>query len=244
MPEDPTSRRYLTGDYLRDNPTWDLEDSRWKADQILAFLRRHRLAGPRIVEVGCGAGGVLAALARAMPDAQLQGFDIAPDAARFWPSHREPNLRLEVGDLLAREDGGTYDLALVLDVVEHVADPFAFLTRLRPRAHHHVFHFPLDLSAASVWRGQPLLHVRRKVGHLHYFTKDLVLSLLSECGYEVVDWTYTGAAFAAPQRTWKTRLAGVPRRIAYALGKDAGVRLLGGETLLLLTRSTQRPVPG
>ena len=34
----------------------------------------------------------------------------------------------------------------------------------------------------------------------------------------------------------KTRFAAIPRRIAYAVNKDIGVRLLGGETLLVLAK--------
>jgi hypothetical protein len=34
----------------------------------------------------------------------------------------------------------------------------------------------------------------------------------------------------------KTRLVALPRRIAYAVNKDFDVRLLGGETLLVLAK--------
>ena len=236
---DPASRRYLGTGYLERNPSWDQEDSPWKAERVLQLMLRHRLAGPRIVEVGCGAGRVLAELARALPEARFHGFDIAPDAARFWAEYEGlANLRFEVGDFLALE-AEPYDLALILDVVEHVGDPSAFLERLRPRAARHILHFPLDLSAASVLRGAPLMRAREKVGHLHFYTKDLALALLADCGYDVIEWTYTGAAFSAPQRGWRSRLASLPRRLAYALGKDAGVRLLGGETLMVLARPAE-----
>jgi hypothetical protein len=78
------------------------------------------------------------------------------------------------------------------------------------------------------------MYARNKVGHIHYYTKDLALALLDECDYQIVDWFYTGAAFTSPQRTWKTRIASLPRRLVYAINKDAGVRLLGGETLMVL----------
>jgi hypothetical protein len=115
-----------------------------------------------------------------------------------------------------------------------VQDPFAFLGRLKGRAAHYVFHFPLDLSAISVLRESPLLYVHDKVGHLHYYTRGLALSVLHDCGYRVIDARYTGAAFTAPQRTVKARLAALPRRLAFALNRDWGARLLGGETLMVL----------
>ena len=127
-------------------------------------------------------------------------------------------------------------MVLALDVIEHVGDQFEFLSRLRGAADYHVFHIPLDLDALSVLLERPLLHKREKVGHVHYFTNNLALSLLRECDYDVVEWRYTGAAFDAPRRPLRTRLAAVPRRLLYALNKDRGVRALGGETLIVLAR--------
>lgn len=230
--------RYLTSDYAEKNPTWDSEDSPWKARLILDMLDAHGLKPTHIADVGCGAGAVLAELQRALPGTKLTGFDIAPDAQRFWEQHRGIEFRL--GDFFSLSQCH-YDVMLVLDVVEHLEHPFSFLARLRTHADHFVFHFPLDLSALSVLREKPLLYVRSKVGHLHYYTRRLALALLAECGFEVIDWRYTGATFTAPRRTWKTRLASVFRRLAYGFSRDLGARLLGGETLIVLARPGSTP---
>lgn len=228
--------KYVSNDYLNHNPTWDYEDSPWKAKQVLLLMKMHGLKPGKIVEVGCGAGGVLLELRNVFPDAKFFGFDIAPNAARFWSRHKSERISFVVGDFLEL-NSQYFDVLLLLDIVEHVPDPFDFLTRLRVHADYYVFHMPLDLCALSVFREQPLLHVRRKVGHIHYFTKSLALSLLEECDYTVIDWFYTGAAFSVPQRTWRTKIASLPRRIAYSINKDLGVRLLGGETLMALARA-------
>jgi SAM-dependent methyltransferase len=239
--DDVINRRYLDGDYAAKNPTWDSEDAPWKVGLIANLLRGQGVSPLSAVEIGCGAGGVIAGLRRYLPDANLYGFDITPDAARFWPQHADARIEFALGDFL--ESGDTrYDLILLLDVLEHVANPHGFLEAIRGRAANFVFHFPLDLSAASVLRETPLLESRDRVGHIHCFTKGLALALLRECDYEIVHWQYTGAAFASPQRTLKTRLATIPRFLAYALNKDWGVRLLGGETLLVLARARDATV--
>lgn len=237
MTGDWIDERYTGRNYEEQNPTWDAEDSPWKAKQVDAIIRRHQIPATHIAEVGCGAGGVLASLRETRPEAELYGFDIAPALTRFWDRHTHARICFELGDFL-QVNHRHFDVILLLDVLEHLANPFDFLARVRGQADHFVFHFPLDLSASAVLRESPLLDVRRKVGHLHSFTKGLALALLAEAGYAVVDWQYTGAAFTAPQRNWKTRLAGAVRMIAYAANKDVGVRLLGGETLIVLARPT------
>jgi hypothetical protein len=227
--------RYISPDYLERNPTWHAEDSPWKAGLVTEVLQNQGLVPGSICEVGTGAGGILAELRRSYPRAELFGYDIAPDAARFWKDHEKANIHFRLGDFFELNER-TYDVVLTLDVIEHVADLFAFLSRLRGAADHHVFHIPLDLSALSVLREKPLLEKREKVGHVHYFTKNLTLSLLRECDYDVVEWRYSGAAFNAPRRTLRKRLLAAPRRLFYALNKDWGVRALGGETLIVLAR--------
>lgn len=227
--------RYLGTDYINNNPTWDVEDSPWKADLVRGVLDKHNIKPNSITEVGCGAGAVLHELASSFPNATFCGFDIAPAAMTFWEKYKQKNTSFILGDYFMNKEG-RYDLILLLDVLEHLPDPIGFLEKIKGDADYFIIHFPLDLSALSVLRESPLLYVRSKVGHLHYYTKRLALALLDDCGFEVVDCQYTGAAFSAPQRGLKTRLAGLFRRLAYLFGKDAGVRLLGGETLMVLAR--------
>jgi SAM-dependent methyltransferase len=229
----PILTRYLNGEYLSQNPTWDIEDSPWKAAIIARLLLDNNAAPSTLADVGCGAGQVLVELRRAFPQAHFEGFDISPDAERFWAGGRAFGIKLSVGNFFEVAQP-RYDVLLALDVIEHLQNPFEFLGQLLGRASYFVFHFPLDLSVVSVLREIPLLHVRRKVGHIHYFTRNLALELLRECGYDVVDARYTGAAFTSPQRGWKSRLVALPRRILFALNHDFGARVVGGETLMVL----------
>ena len=226
------ARFYLEGAYEKLNPSWDTDDSVWKAGLVAAMLSRHGLQPATVTEVGCGAGAVLATLHTLLPQARLSGWDIAPGAEHFWPGHRGVNFTR--GDFLVAAQEPV-DLLLLLDVIEHVANPHDFLSRLRPFGRHLLLHIPLDISVASVLRETPLLQQRRGVGHIHYFTRGLALELLAECGYEVLEASYSGAHLR-PHARLRARLAGLVRRSVFALGRDAGVRLLGGDTLLVLAR--------
>ena len=198
--------------------------------QITEFIRK------AFATSAVARGGSLAALRSAFPRAALFGFDIAPDAATFWKQHENLDIHFQIGDFF-ETNRRNYDCVLLLDVIEHVPNPFDFLGRLRGVAEYYVFHIPLDLSAINVVRESPLLHVRHKVGHIHYYTKNLALTLLEECGFRLLEWRYTGAAFASPQNNLRTRVARIPRYLVYAINKDFGVRLLGGETLLVLAKA-------
>lgn len=235
MNNDIVTRRYTSGDYAANNPDWDAGDSPWKAVRIKELLDTYGLRPSSFIEIGCGAGGVLASLRPHFPSAKFTGYDIAQGLQGLWEIHSDLDIRFILGDFFEHEVVAP-DLVLVLDVVEHLGNPLDFLDRLRGRCQYAVFHFPLDLSVISVLRERPLLHVRQKVGHLHFYTRGLVLALLEECGFEVIEARYTGAAYSAPSRGVLTRFAGLIRRLGHSLLGDSGVRILGGETLMVLAR--------
>jgi hypothetical protein len=233
--DDVVVRRYQDGTYLAQNPTWDRADSFWKAELVRDILLECNIAPLNLCEVGCGAGDVLVYLSAMFPHATVTGFDISQDAATFWAHHRERNITFCCADFLTVEER-SYDCLLLLDVVEHLANPVQFLTSIRERAKSFVFHIPLDLSAVSVLRGTPLLRQRRTVGHIHYFTKDLALELLRETGFNIIRWRYTDAWRTGPTKHGLTRYAAIPRGVFNIFSKDFGARLLGGQTLIALAQ--------
>ncbi len=234
------TQKYLTRDYLDKNPTWDVEDSPWKARHVMDLLAKCKEEPTTICEIGCGAGGILNALSRSLPNARLYGFDIAPDVILFWERFKTPQIEFTLGDFL-EINARTYDVILLLDLIEHLQDPFHFLHRVSNSTKYIICHIPLDLSAISVLREKPLLHVREKVGHIHYYTKNIAIALLEGCGYRIVHWAYTGAGFTAPQRSISTKMAGAFRKAVFSLNRDWGARLLGGETLMVLAEPRSDP---
>jgi SAM-dependent methyltransferase len=229
--------RYFDSRYLEENPDWDRTDAPWKASQVLSMLSENQIEPSSICEIGCGSGDILVNLLKSLPSVSMTGFDISPQVVPFWEEHKEVNqVEFHLGDFHKINDS-RYDLILMLDVLEHIPDPFSFLESYRLCSDYFIFHIPLDLSASSVARGNPLLRSRCQVGHLHYYTKDLALATLEDTGYEIINWRYTGAYLNAPNRTLKTQLASIPRRLLCSFNKDLGVRILGGETLIVLAKS-------
>ncbi len=224
---------YQTGEYLERNPTYHVEDSSWKATQILKMIEKHDLQPQSLCEVGCGAGEVLKQLQLSLPaGTEFFGYEISPQAFALCQARENERLHFYCSDLLANKTAH-FDLLLCIDVFEHVQDYLGFLRELRGKATHKIFHIPLDLSAQWVARNRPIMREREQAGHLHYFTKETALATLQDTGYRISDWFYTPGALARP-RSIKARLASWPRRLLSTLNQDLVVRILGGYSLLVL----------
>lgn len=220
---------YNNGAYLTNNPGWHESDATWKASQVLSLLDAQKLRPKSIVDVGCGTGGVLDAIADSLHGSQLVGYD--PSAKAVNMVKRSERVDLRVGT--PADVDQRYDLLLSLDVFEHVEDYIGFLRSLRPIADRFIFHIPLDLSAQTVIRERPLLAARSGVGHLHYFTRATALASLETAGFEIIcDKLLLPSDM--PDRRPRTRIANVPRRLTQLLGAKLSARVLGGFTLLVL----------
>lgn len=233
---DDAAARYESGAYLAANPDWHMEDSPWKAANIARLLEETAPTFATAVEVGCGAGLILQELARRMPDRQWAGYDISPDAEAFWARWADGPVRYARADFL--EAGEPVDLALAIDVFEHVEDYIGFLKRLRAKAKTFVFHIPLDMNAQGLIRGS-MLKSRAAVGHLHYFSKPTALATLQDAGYRILEARFTASSQHAGRssRPLRTRIANLPRRLLFPVMPDRTALLFGGYSLLVLAEA-------
>jgi cyclopropane fatty-acyl-phospholipid synthase-like methyltransferase len=222
------SAEYLDGQYYQKNPSFHVEDSPWKAAQILKMLGKVGVSPTTVAEVGCGAGEILVQLSRALPQASLFGYELSPQGYALCRTRETTAVKYfnqEFGDHV----GPPFDLVLCIDVFEHVEDYFAFLRHIRAHGRSFLFHIPLDMNAQMVARNIPL-KVRHTAGHLHYFSKDTALAALGECGYNTRCWFYTATAIDRPSN--KSRLISIPRRISFRVAPDLTARVLGGFSLM------------
>ena len=237
---------YTGGEYADRHPTWHVEDSPWKADQIARMVELHQLAPRKVVEVGCGAGEVLRQVHDRLPGVtECVGYEISPQAFEMTKERATPGLRFELADFL-ESDESDVDLLLLIDVIEHVEDYLGFLRGLQGRARHTILHVPLDLSIEWMLRVRPLVNERRTMGHIHYFTKEITLEPLRDTGYEVVDSFYTRWGIDLFYPSWdvvrqkdtpiKTGLRKALQHSLYALSPDLAARVTRGWSLMVLAR--------
>ncbi len=223
-------------DYLKYNNTWHVEDSPWKAAQVFKMIKRNDLQPKKIVEIGCGAGEILVHLQKLMNDSEIsfEGYDISPDAYELSKGRSNEKIKFFNEDLFAKPDV-FFDLCMVMDVFEHVDDHIDFIKQCGKKATYKIYHIPLDLHVSALLRNK-LIEVRKKVGHIHFFTKDTALATLADSGQEILDFFYSPLAFETPNKTLKTRFANLFRGALHQIFPDFSVRLTGGYSLIVLTR--------
>ncbi|MBC9933813.1 class I SAM-dependent methyltransferase [Chitinophaga qingshengii] len=219
------------GAYKQKNPNWHIEDSSWKASQIMSMLNRNNLHPQTITEIGCGAGEILHQLYLRLPtDTIFEGYEISPDAYALSVSRANERLSFNLSDM--SEVTAPTDLLLMMDVFEHVEDYIGFIRSCKDKARYKIFHIPLDISVLALFRGT-IMKTREKVGHLHYYTKETAIATIKDCGYTIIDHFYTPSGVQL-SRSFKSKIAKLPRILLYNINKDFAVTLLGGHSLLVL----------
>ena len=228
---------YVNGEYFKNNPGWDIADAKWKVDIIFNLLQKNNINPKEIIEVGCGAGeNLVELLKRDNSIEKLMGYDISPQAFNLAEKKSSDKIKFYNEDLTTKENI-TADMMLVIDVVEHVDDFYGFLRKLKSKSKYFVFHIPLDLSCRTVMKPHVMLQQRQSVGHIHYYTKELVEWALQDTGYEIIDWVYTKPvvdvdAADSPERFIKKML----RNISFAVNKDWSVKKWGGYSMMILAK--------
>jgi predicted TPR repeat methyltransferase len=145
----------------------------------------------RLLDVGCGAGGV----GRALRDRVdfLAGVELDPEAAAAAGEVYDEVLTGRAEDLLA-DLSGPFDTILAYDLLEHLADPAELLRRLcRIASDHALLH--VSVPNARHWSLVRDLVVRGTFGyaewghrdrtHLRWFTRADLVELLESTGWRV-----------------------------------------------------------
>ena len=242
---------YTSDEYIKNNPDWHVDAAPWKANSVLEMIHRNHLTPTTIGEVGCGAGEILKILQQHLStECTFLGYDIAPQAIELAKTRENEKLHFKLADF-EQEQTSSFDLLLIVDVLEHFEDCFQFLRTIKTRSEYKLFQIPLDIFVLSVLRNE-LIEFRHATGHLHFFTKDIILEVLQTSGYQIRDIFYTLPPLeATPWKSVRKRprklaikllkmakrgLQRLPGNIVYAFNQDLAVRIFGGWRLMVLAK--------
>lgn len=232
---------YSNEKYLKNNKSWHVEDSPWKARQIFQLITKNKIQLDKstICEVGCGAGEILVQLSALInQECKFTGYDISPQLNVFWKERTTEKIEFICQDFLT--SGENYDILMFIDLIEHLEDYLGFLRKIKARGNYKIFNFPLEIFAVKALVGNKYLESRSKYGHIHYFNKDICLALLKDLEFEIIDYFYAPSAIDLSSTTTSisplSRLAKLPRILLSKFSVDLTAKLLGGYSLFVLSK--------
>lgn len=225
---------YTGHTYLEHNPGWHEEDAPFKAGKIAYLLKKNNISFKTVCEVGCGSGEILVQLAKEFKVKTWTGYDISPDAIRIAKSKETANIHFDLKDITQKEDKSSFDLMLVIDVLEHLNDYFSFIDQIQSKAEFFLFHIPLDMCLWSLFREQILIESKQRVGHIHNFTEDFILSILRDHGFQDLDCIYTEPLFKPVKL--KHKLVSFVRKSLFKIAPKFTTKTLGGYSILILMK--------
>jgi SAM-dependent methyltransferase len=181
---------YASDGYAEKNPSWHLEDAPAKVGDILpacrAAIMDSGLATIRIADIGSGAGGVLNETLKQLRDAfpvlriEGVGFEVSPFAIA---KGREKFPQLDIREKFFSADDGPFSIALLVDVLEHLENPWEMLRTARATSRYLVVRQPLE-EGFSFFRHNAYSKQREAFGHIGYFNWHSFLDMASATGWE------------------------------------------------------------
>ena len=188
---------------------FDYESKLWGAHEVRVsptYLGAMRLrycledlkgVSGRILEVGCGGGGMVRALKSYRPDLEVMGCDLSRTAARI-AGHRSSDVDFAVANAYDLPyASGSLAAYVMFDVLEHVEDPRRVLSEahrlLEPGGILHMFvpcegelHTLHGLLARLGWRAK-----ERFGGHIQRFTLPELRQLIASVGFSDSRWRWS-----------------------------------------------------
>lgn len=230
---------YTKGKYLSNNPTWDAEDSPWKAKQLFDLFKKNNIKNIKtITEVGCGSGEIMFNFSKNLNDESVKyfGFDISPQAIDLANKIKSEKMLGNFSYKILSIPDQQSDILLCVDVFEHIEDEFTFLRNIKDKSKYFLFNIPLDLSVQSLIREHTILSQRKRVGHVNYYTKSLALETLKDTGFEIVDFTYGEWFRFYKSESIFTTIMNFIRKIFMRINPDLCVKIFGGSSLVVLAK--------
>lgn len=147
------------------------------------------ISGQKVLDVGCGWAQALGFLQK--KGAACFGFDPAAEAVAY-AARRGLNVRQAGMETLEVFPGEKFDVVMLLNVLEHLADPVAVMNELRRRVMKPgavlVIEVPNEFNAFQVC-GQRVHGLREwwvaPPAHLNYFDNDSLGRMLTGTGFSV-----------------------------------------------------------
>lgn len=178
---------YVDDDYQRKHPTLHEEDSKWKYSKIVPFVDEFMQSQTKdklaLLDVGGGAGKIVAQVCDYLRDEYRIRvdkilLDLSPGALQIQ-TEANPDCSKALNEDIRRTSLACkqVDLALMIDVLEHIPNPKEALEELRRISRFVIFKVPLEDCAYNRLANMCLHNYAQKVssecvGHCNFYNEE------------------------------------------------------------------------
>jgi SAM-dependent methyltransferase len=175
---------FYENDYVADNPSMHLEDTEWKVRELRPLLKSD-VQYDRMLDLGCGAGVLGRRIAGDLHIPQTVSADwstqILEVARRQAPD--ATYVRMDAAYLPFRNR--QFDLAMLIDVIEHQHKPDQVLSEIRRVADRLLLRTPLEECWYESMRRRRKDLFRESSGHVVHYDPDLIRRQMRTNGWRV-----------------------------------------------------------
>jgi 2-polyprenyl-3-methyl-5-hydroxy-6-metoxy-1,4-benzoquinol methylase len=190
--------------------------------RLYDFLKtqNHQL---KILDIGCGAGAMIASLQKTLPQHQYNGIDISAKAIEYGKSQYK-NINLDIIKSGKIDfPSSSIDLVIISEVLEHVDDYKNILEKATEILKKDGFLYltsPLEKSLTTVQgiilKTTNILLSTKTTGHINTFTKKSIFEILNDTNLRPIRYSYSQHLF------WQISMT-VYQILLIALKKDVSL---------------------
>jgi ubiquinone/menaquinone biosynthesis C-methylase UbiE len=217
----------INGSYASRHPALHVEDSRWKFETLKTLLdyfnQETTNKDVAVLDVGGGAGHILKKASEYLKQAHKR--NVEKYALDICPQILEKQ-KLENRDLKAffNEDichtslaNKSIDLALIIDVLEHIVNPIQALNEIRRISNYAIFKVPLENNLYSKFynlakKGKPRRESIENLGHLNVYNIRKLRDCIEKNTGEIIFSKYTNVyLYYLTAKYYKNRLSALDK---------------------------------
>jgi hypothetical protein len=171
---------YRDGSYIAQNPSLHMEDVSYKLTYLLELLKDEKFSerGIRILDIGGGAGLIAVELCKKLSSRGIKVECVGLDLSLEMLAVQQANNSYMVAttdELATAVAMGPYDLTLLIDVIEHVPEPFILAEEIDRISDRILYNIPTEINLFDFlkniyMRGQYYPMQKKSLGHLHFFS--------------------------------------------------------------------------